>query len=106
MLHNYSVAQYSSQPVSKKIRTPQGVFCFRQHQHLLISIITTLVSNHCICCACRIALPYKLITMKKVLLVCDGSHFSEAAFKMAAHLQTQQPVLLTGVFLGAEIYKY
>jgi hypothetical protein len=44
--------------------------------------------------------------MKKVLLVCDGNHFSEAAFKMAAYLQTLQPILLTGVFLGAEIYKY
>jgi hypothetical protein len=44
--------------------------------------------------------------MKKVLLVCDGNHFSEAAFKMAAYLQTLQPMLLTGVFLGAEIYKY
>lgn len=44
--------------------------------------------------------------MKKVLLVCDGSHFSEAAFEMAAYLQTLQPVLLTGVFLGSEIYKY
>jgi hypothetical protein len=44
--------------------------------------------------------------MKKVLLVCDGNHFSEAAFKMASYLQTLQPMLLTGVFLGAEIYKY
>ncbi len=44
--------------------------------------------------------------MKKVLLVCDGSHFSEGAFKMAAYLQTLQPMLLTGVFLGAEVFKY
>ena len=44
--------------------------------------------------------------MKKVLLVCDGSHFSEGAFKMASYLQTLQPLLLTGVFLGAEVFKY
>src|SRR4051812_26692640 len=44
--------------------------------------------------------------MKKVLLVCDGNHFSEAAFKIVTYLQTRQPMLLTGVFLGAEIYKY
>jgi len=44
--------------------------------------------------------------MKKVLLVCDGSHFSEAAFRMAASLQSLQPLLLTGVFLGSEIYRY
>src|SRR6476469_3969930 len=46
------------------------------------------------------------MTMKKVLLVCDGSNFSEGASKMATYLQTLQPMLLTGVFLGAEVFKY
>ena len=44
--------------------------------------------------------------MKKVLLVCDGSHFSESAFKMATYLQTLQPMLLTGVFLSTQVFKY
>lgn len=44
--------------------------------------------------------------MKKILLVCDGSNFSEGAFKMATYLQSLEPVLLTGVFLGAEVFKY
>jgi hypothetical protein len=44
--------------------------------------------------------------MKKVLLVCNGSYFSEGAFKMATYLQTRQPMLLTGVFLGAKVFRY
>jgi len=44
--------------------------------------------------------------MKKVLLVCDGSNFSEGASKMATYLQLLQPMLLTGVFLGAEVFRY
>src|SRR3954471_22532493 len=44
--------------------------------------------------------------MEKILLVCDGSNFSEGAFKLATYLQTLRPMLLTGVFLGAEVFKY
>ena len=44
--------------------------------------------------------------MKKVLLVCDGSNFSAGAFKMATYLQSLQPMLLTGVFLGADVFRY
>jgi hypothetical protein len=37
--------------------------------------------------------------MKKLLLVFDGTHFSEGAFKMANFLHEQEQMLVTGVFL-------
>ncbi|HEX2605941.1 MAG TPA: universal stress protein [Flavisolibacter sp.] len=37
--------------------------------------------------------------MKKVLLVFDGSNFSEAAFRFAAELNERNPILATAVFL-------
>lgn len=37
--------------------------------------------------------------MKKILLVFDGTHFSEGAFELARKMNDQHPVLLTGVFL-------
>lgn len=37
--------------------------------------------------------------MKKVILVFDGSNFSEGSFEFARKLNELQPVLLTGVFL-------
>jgi len=37
--------------------------------------------------------------MKKLLLVFDGAHFSEGAFKMANFLHEQEQMLVTGVFL-------
>jgi hypothetical protein len=36
--------------------------------------------------------------MKKVILACDGSHFSEGAFEFARRLNELRPILLTGVF--------
>ncbi|HEY0678488.1 MAG TPA: universal stress protein [Chitinophagaceae bacterium] len=37
--------------------------------------------------------------MKKVLVVFEGTHFSSGAFNYAMHLNSLQPILLTGVFL-------
>jgi hypothetical protein len=37
--------------------------------------------------------------MKKILLVFDGTHFSEGAFEFTRVLNEKQPLLLTGVFL-------
>ena len=37
--------------------------------------------------------------MKKVLLVFDGSHFSEGAFEFARRINEMQPVLVAGIFL-------
>lgn len=37
--------------------------------------------------------------MKKILLVSDGTHFSEGAFEFARVLNERKPILLTGVFL-------
>lgn len=37
--------------------------------------------------------------MKKIILVFDGTHFSDGAFEFARRLNTLQPLLLTGVFL-------
>jgi len=42
--------------------------------------------------------------MKKILLLFDGSHFSEGAFNYALHISQTQPVLLTGVFLPSVDY--
>lgn len=45
--------------------------------------------------------------MKKIILVFDGTHFSEGAFEFANRLNAFQPVLLTGVFLPqAELANY
>lgn len=43
--------------------------------------------------------------MKKLLLVFDGNHFSEGAFKMANFLHEQEPMLITGVFLQPIDYR-
>ena len=43
--------------------------------------------------------------MKKVLLVFDGNHFSEGAFKMANFLNEQEAILVTGVFLQPIDYR-
>ncbi|MEY2587811.1 MAG: hypothetical protein RLY11_1660 [Bacteroidota bacterium] len=43
--------------------------------------------------------------MKKVLLVFDGQHFSEGAFKMANFLHEQEAILVTGVFLQPIDYR-
>ncbi|HVZ56822.1 MAG TPA: universal stress protein [Chitinophagaceae bacterium] len=37
--------------------------------------------------------------MKKILLVFDGTHFSEGAFAFASALNERSPILLTGAFL-------
>jgi nucleotide-binding universal stress UspA family protein len=42
--------------------------------------------------------------MKKILLVFDGTHFSEGAFEFAQAMNEQQPLLLTGVFLPQADY--
>jgi nucleotide-binding universal stress UspA family protein len=43
--------------------------------------------------------------MKKILLVLDGNHFSEGAFRMATFLNEHEQVLVTGVFLQAIDYR-
>jgi hypothetical protein len=43
--------------------------------------------------------------MKKLLLVFDGAHFSEGAFKMANFLHEQEQMLVTGVFLQPIDYR-
>jgi nucleotide-binding universal stress UspA family protein len=43
--------------------------------------------------------------MKKVLLVFDGNHFSEGAFRMASFLNEYEPILAIGVFLQAIDYR-
>ena len=43
--------------------------------------------------------------MKKIILVFDGSHFSEGAFKMATFLNEFEPILATGVFLQPIDYR-
>lgn len=43
--------------------------------------------------------------MKKILLVFDGSHFSEGAFKMANFLNEQEQMLVTGAFLQPIDYR-
>lgn len=43
--------------------------------------------------------------MKKVLLVFDGNHFSEGAFRMVSFLNEYEPVLAIGVFLQAIDYR-
>ena len=43
--------------------------------------------------------------MKKVILVFDGQHFSEGAFKMANFLHEQESILVTGVFLQPIDYR-
>ena len=37
--------------------------------------------------------------MKKIILVFDGTHFSEGAFEFARQLNEINPVLITGIFL-------
>ncbi len=43
--------------------------------------------------------------MKKILLAFDGQHFSEGAFQMARYLNSQEPCLITGVFLNPVDYR-
>ena len=43
--------------------------------------------------------------MKKILLAFDGQHFSEGAFQMARYLHSQEPCLITGVFLNPVDYR-
>lgn len=43
--------------------------------------------------------------MKKIVLVFDGNHFSEGAFKMACFLNELEQVLVTGVFLQPIDYR-
>jgi hypothetical protein len=43
--------------------------------------------------------------MKKLLLVFDGAHFSEGAFKMANFLHEQEQMLVTGIFLQPIDYR-
>ena len=43
--------------------------------------------------------------MKKILLVFDGNHFSEGAFRMATFLNEFEPILATGVFLQPIDYR-
>lgn len=45
-----------------------------------------------------------IITMKKVLALFDGEHFSMGAFNFARQLNEAQPILLTGVFLPSLDY--
>ncbi len=42
--------------------------------------------------------------MKKVILVFDGQHFSEALFNFALELHKKTPISITGVFLSAVDY--
>jgi len=42
--------------------------------------------------------------MKKVIIAFDGNHFSEGAFSFVRHLNEQQSILLTGVFLPVVDY--
>ena len=37
--------------------------------------------------------------MKKIIIACDGPHFSEGAFEFARRINDMQTILLTGVFL-------
>ena len=43
--------------------------------------------------------------MKKILLVFDGTHFSEGAFRMASFLNEMETSLVTGVFLQPIDYR-
>lgn len=43
--------------------------------------------------------------MKKILLVFDGSHFSEGAFRMACFIHEIEPLMLTGIFLQPIDYR-
>lgn len=43
-------------------------------------------------------------TMKRILLVFDGKHFSDAVFEYARQLNEQQPIWLTGLFLPSVDY--
>lgn len=43
--------------------------------------------------------------MKKILLVFDGTHFSEGSFKMASFLNELEPALVIGVFLQPIDYR-
>lgn len=43
--------------------------------------------------------------MKKIILVFDGNHFSEGAFKMATFINELEQVMVTGVFLQAIDYR-
>lgn len=43
--------------------------------------------------------------MKKVIIAFDGQHFPEGALRMAAWLNQQQDLLLTGVFLSSVDYR-
>lgn len=47
---------------------------------------------------------YKRTSMKKVLLVFDGQHFSKGSFDFACHLNETQPILLIGIFLPSIDY--
>jgi hypothetical protein len=38
--------------------------------------------------------------MRKVLLACDGPHFSDKAFEFIRHMNEEEKVLATGVFLA------
>jgi nucleotide-binding universal stress UspA family protein len=42
--------------------------------------------------------------MNKILLACDGKHFSEGAFEFIRQINTSSPVLVTGVFLAEASY--
>jgi nucleotide-binding universal stress UspA family protein len=42
--------------------------------------------------------------MKKILVVFDGTHFSEGAFEFTRVMNDRQPILLTGVFLAQADY--
>ena len=42
--------------------------------------------------------------MKKVLVLCDGEHFSESTFSFVSRLNELSPILLTGVFLPSVSY--
>lgn len=43
--------------------------------------------------------------MKKILLVFDGSHFSQGSFKMASFLNEIEPSMVTGIFLQPIDYR-
>lgn len=42
--------------------------------------------------------------MKKIVLIFDGANFSDAAFDFAYHMNSIEPILLTGVFLSSRDY--
>lgn len=48
--------------------------------------------------------------MRKVLLACDGPHFSSAAFDFIRHMNEEENVMVTGVFLSSasqpSLWKY